>query len=90
MIGDPWVADSAQEDSVERFEQVEAVLGHHAADAMEALAAPVECVPVQFESVTARGGLEYMLSGGHDFVTNAVAGDHCNAVSACHGVAFEG
>ena len=52
---------------------VEAVLGHHGALLLEALAIPVEVVPFELELEAAGGRLHHAQALGHNFVADAVA-----------------
>src|SRR5205823_12388160 len=80
VVGHAREADGAEEDGVVAADPIEAVVRHHPAVAGEVLAAPGVLVPVELDAVLAAGGLEDALAFRDDFLADAVARDHCDAV----------
>ena len=73
--------DGAEEDRLELPKLVEAVFRHHPAGLRVALAAPVECRPLELEAEPAAGGLEDARAFGHDLFADPVAGNYGDLVS---------
>src|SRR5262249_8800048 len=70
------VAHRAEEDRVERFELRDAVFRHHAPRFDVAFAAPIEMAPVEGKAETLAGGFQYANAFRHDFLADAIAGNH--------------
>ncbi|MCY1446484.1 hypothetical protein D9M71_630560 [compost metagenome] len=78
---DVWPAHRTEVDRVVVLEKVEPVVGHHFAVGQVVIGAgEIKPVPLQLQIVFGRHGVEYAHAFGHDFLADAVAGDHCNLV----------
>ncbi len=73
-------ADGAVEDRVVRAENVEPVLGHHAAVLRVVIAIPVELLPIECDAELAPGGLENGHALRHRFLADTVPGDDGDAM----------
>jgi hypothetical protein len=84
VVGHGGPADRAQEDRLEGPQPLDAVLGHHATKALEALAAPGELLELEADPEAAADGLERAQALGHHLLADPVARDHRDLVTA-HG-----
>ncbi len=78
MVGDVGMADRAEVYGVERAEQVQRILRHHAAVREIIFRAPVEIQEGAGEVVFLSGALEDPLAFGNHLLAHAVSGDCCN------------
>ena len=78
MVGDVGMADRAEVYGVERAEQVQRILRHHAAVREIIFRPPVEIQEGAGEVVFLSGAFEDPLAFGNYFLAHAVSGDCCN------------
>src|SRR5580704_1189297 len=81
MIRDAGIAHRSEKNRVEGAKLREAVVGHHLARLDVGFAAPIKMRERVFDSETFSCGFEYAQSFGNNFLSNAIAGNHCNLVS---------
>ena len=74
------IAHRAEKNRVEGAKLREAVVGHHLSRLDVGFAAPVKMRERIVDSEAPARGFEHAQSFGHDFFSNAVAGNHCNLV----------
>src|SRR5215470_5454006 len=89
VIGDGgWPPSRSEEDGVVVADQLLPVLGHPVPRFDETVAVPVEVLELQGEAEASGGGVEGAHALGHDFLADAVTGDHGDAI-ALHGGSFQ-
>ena len=74
------IAHRAEKNRVEGAKLREAVVGHHLSRLDVGFAAPVKMRERIIDAETPARGFEHAQSFGHDFFSNAIAGNHCNLV----------
>ena len=83
VIGDAWISDRAEIDGVERAQLIEGVRIRHAPVAEVEITSPWELGELAAEAAPRRHDLHDVDAGGSDFLSDAVSGNHCYAIS-CH------
>lgn len=78
MVGNVWVADSAEIYGIEFPKLVEAIGRHHHTRCQVRFAAPGKRVPVQLETEAHPGRIEHPNALWHYLVANAITGDYCD------------
>ena len=81
VIGNARKPDRAQKDRIVIADALEPVLGHHRAGRGEALAAPSERLPLEAQAASLCGRVDDADSLRHDFLADAVPGDHRDLVA---------
>ena len=84
MVRHLGVTDRAEINGVVEPQPLDPVLRHHHAHIDVALAAPVEFVPLEAETVSPRRRLHRGNPLGHHLAPDAVAGDHRDPIILCH------
>ena len=82
MVRHPGKPDGAQQDGIGAGDLRHAVLRHHAAGLVIALARPVMLGPFKAEAVSLRDRLQDADPFRHDLLADAVAGDQGDAIGA--------
>ncbi len=80
VVGQIGVADGAEEDRIEAFEILDAVLGHHAALGAVIVRAPRQGLDAKLEAGARGHGFEHLDPGRDHFLADAVARDRRDAI----------
>jgi DNA-binding transcriptional LysR family regulator len=81
VVGDVRVTRRAEQDGVLRTQQAQPVDRHHHTVLAVVIASPVEVLELEAQRAVGGGErFQHLLAGGHDFLADAVAGDHGDAI----------